>query len=68
MGLLCISNLPLTPLPLVCIYVSICGSALVQVMAGRLVGTKPLPEPVLAYYQLDSWAPSQYKDRLIYVW
>ena len=24
-------------------------------MACRLFGAKPLPEPVLAYYQLDSW-------------
>ena len=29
--------------------------ALVQVMACRLFGTKPLPEPVLAYCQLDNW-------------
>ena len=29
------------------------GSALVQVMACRLVGTKPLPEPALTYCQLD---------------
>ena len=28
------------------------GSALVQVMACRLLGTKPLPEPMLAYCQL----------------
>ena len=27
-------------------------SALVQVMACRLFGAKPLPEPMLAYYQL----------------
>ena len=31
------------------------GSSLGQVMACRLFGTKPLPEPVLAYCQLDSW-------------
>ena len=31
------------------------GSALVQVMACCLVGAKPLPEPMLVYYQLDSW-------------
>ena len=31
------------------------GSALVHVMACRLFGTKPLPEPMLAYCQLDSW-------------
>ena len=28
---------------------------LVQVMACRLVGAKPLPEPILAYCQLDPW-------------
>ena len=31
------------------------GPALVQVMACRLFGAKPLPEPILAYCQLDSW-------------
>ena len=31
------------------------GSALVQVMACRLFGAKPLPEPMRVYYQLDSW-------------
>ena len=31
------------------------GSALVQVKAWCLFGTKPLPEPVLAFCQLDSW-------------
>ena len=31
------------------------GSALVQVMACRLFGAKLLPEPMLAYCQLDSW-------------
>ena len=30
-------------------------SALVQVMACRLFCTKPLPEPMLAFCQLDSW-------------
>ena len=30
-------------------------SALVQVMACRLFDAKPLPEPMLAYCQLDSW-------------
>ena len=29
------------------------GSALVQVMACRLFGTKPLPEPMLNYYQFN---------------
>ena len=29
------------------------GSALVQIMACRLFGAKPLPEPMLSYYQLD---------------
>ena len=31
------------------------GSALVQVMACRPFGVKPLPEPMIAYCQLDSW-------------
>ena len=31
------------------------GSALLQVMACRLFGAKPLPELVLANCQLDSW-------------
>ena len=30
-------------------------SSLVQVMTCGLFGTKPLPEPMLAYCQLDSW-------------
>ena len=30
-------------------------SELVQVMACRLFGAKPLPEPMLAFCQLDSW-------------
>ena len=31
------------------------GSALVQVMACRVLDAKPLPEPMLTYCQLDSW-------------
>ena len=31
------------------------GSALLQIMACRLFGTKPLPDPMMAYSQLDSW-------------
>ena len=31
------------------------GSALVQVMACRLFGAKPLPEPMLTYCQLDPY-------------
>ena len=30
-------------------------SPLVQIMACRLFGTKPLPEPMLVYFQLYSW-------------
>ena len=30
------------------------GSALVQIMACRLFGTKPLSKPMQGYYQLDS--------------
>ena len=36
------------------IYASVIGSALVQIMACRLYSTKPLPEPILVYCQLDS--------------
>ena len=31
------------------------GSALVQIMACRLFGAKPLSKPMLGYYQLDPW-------------
>ena len=31
------------------------GPSLVQVMACRLFGAKPLPEPKLVYCQLDPW-------------
>ena len=31
------------------------GSSLLQVMACRLIGAKPLPAPMLTYCQLDSW-------------
>ena len=31
------------------------GSVLVQIMAGRLFGTKPLPKPILSHYQLDKF-------------
>ena len=31
------------------------GSSLVQIMACRLFGAKPLSEPMLVYCQLDSW-------------
>ena len=31
------------------------GTSLVQVMACRLLGAKPLPEPMPAYSQLDLW-------------
>ena len=30
-------------------------SSSAQLMACRLFGAKPLPEPMLAYYELDSW-------------
>ena len=35
------------------IYASVNWAALVQVMACRLFSTKPLPEPMLTYSQLD---------------
>ena len=37
------------------------GSALFQVMACRLFGAKPLPEPMLVYCQLDSWEKNSVK-------
>ena len=37
------------------------GSVLVQVMACRLFGAKPLPEPLQVYYQLDSWEQVPFK-------
>ena len=59
--------------------------ALVQIMAGRRSGGKPLSEPMMVslltyicvtrpqwvkcpYQPKECRAPSQYKDRLIYVW
>ena len=37
------------------------GSSLVQVMACRLFGTKPLSQPMLVYCQLDSWEQTSVK-------
>ena len=34
------------------------GSALVQVMACRMIGVKPLPEPMLTYCLLNPWKES----------
>ena len=39
-------------------------SALVRVMACRLFGAKPLPEPMLAYCQLDLWEQISVKFEL----
>ena len=39
-------------------------SSLLQVMACCLLGTKPLPEPMLAYCQLDSWEQMSIKLKL----
>ena len=50
----------LTHLPLVLhIYVWM-GSALVQIMACRLFGAKPLSKPMLGYCQLEIWNRSQW--------
>ena len=35
------------------------GSALIQIMACHLFGTKPFPEPLLAYCKLDPWDLNQ---------
>ena len=40
------------------------GSALLQLMACRLFGAKPLPEPILAYFELDSWEQISVKVEL----
>ena len=37
------------------------GIALIRVMACRLFGAKPLPEPMLAYCQLDPWEQTSVK-------
>ena len=37
------------------------GSALIRVMASRLFGANPLPEPVLTYNQLDPWEQTSVK-------
>ena len=37
------------------------GSSLVQIMACRLFGVKPLPEPMLPYCELDPWEPISVK-------
>ena len=36
-------------------------SALVQIMACRLFGTKPLSRPMLGYYEMDPWAQTSVK-------
>ena len=36
-----------------CIYTSVNLPSLVQIMACRLVGAKPLSEPMVEYYQFD---------------
>ena len=41
-------------------------STLVQVMVCCLFGAKPLPEPMLAYCQLDSWEQTSVKFELIF--
>ena len=42
-------------------------SWMIQVRAWHQTSDKPLSEPKMSPY-IDAWAPSQYKDRLIYVW
>ena len=32
-----------------------CAGPALQIMACRLFGAKPLPEPMLAYFQFDYW-------------
>ena len=42
------------------------GSALVQIMACRLIGAKPLSEPMLTYCQLDLWEQTSVKFKSKY--
>ena len=52
----------LTCLPLVPhICISELAPHLVQVMACRVFGPKPLPEPILPYFQLDPWKQTSVK-------
>ena len=48
------------------------GSALVQIMACRLFGAKPLPEPMLTYCQLNHWeetsVKSEWKFKTFHSW
>ena len=46
------------------------SSKLVQVMVCCLLSARPLPKPLLSTGSsvTNIWTPSQYKDRLIYVW
>ena len=37
------------------------GSTLVQIMACRLFGTKPLSKPMLGYCQFDPWEQASVK-------
>ena len=41
-----------------CVCVCVCIYSLIQIMACRLFGPKPLSEPMLAFYQLDPWEQS----------
>ena len=54
----------LTPLPSASYMCQWTGSASVQVMACRLFGAKPLPVPMVAYCQLDSW---KYRNSIIFI-
>ena len=38
-----------------CIFINVGKPSLVQIMACRLLGTKPLSEPMLEYCKLDYW-------------
>ena len=43
------------------------GSALVQVMACRLLGAKALPEPMLAYCQLNKFQWNSNRNSIIFI-
>ena len=53
-------------MPHICVS-EIAGSLLIQVMVCRLFGAKPLPEPMLAYCQLDSWEQISVKSKFCHV-
>ena len=49
-------------------YIRRCyGSVLIRVMACRLFGVKPLPEPMLVYRQLDSFQWTSIRNSIVFI-